>query len=177
MLPLGCAKAAEQFRHSAGKTYEDFIEDDLCAPPSSASSNRRRSEFRSRRTSIPRSRVAFPELLRIIAFRNILAHGYATIDYAALWRLVEQSCRARTNLRMLLGAADTSPDGWQRCWAEAMTAGFTNRCRRGRPRLARGAGLRRPPRPGDRLRRGGERSDPSYRDVILERRLRERSRG
>jgi uncharacterized protein with HEPN domain len=38
-------------------------------------------------------------------------HGYAAIDYDTVWRLIEDKLpEQQTNLRMLLGAGDPSPD-------------------------------------------------------------------
>ncbi len=44
-----------------------------------------------------------PDLGEIVAFRNILIHGYALIDRARVWRVVEQDLpRLRTALNELL---------------------------------------------------------------------------
>jgi uncharacterized protein with HEPN domain len=44
-----------------------------------------------------------PELKDIVAFRNILIHGYAVIDRARVWRVVEHDLpRLRTNLAEIL---------------------------------------------------------------------------
>lgn len=32
-----------------------------------------------------------PELPRIVAFRNKLSHGYATVDHSRVWRIVTES--------------------------------------------------------------------------------------
>jgi uncharacterized protein with HEPN domain len=34
--------------------------------------------------------AAIPELPRIIAFRNILIHGYATVDDALVWQVLQE---------------------------------------------------------------------------------------
>jgi uncharacterized protein with HEPN domain len=47
-----------------------------------------------------------PELPRIVAFRNILVHGYAVVDPARVWRIVIEELPAlRDRLRILLGEA------------------------------------------------------------------------
>jgi uncharacterized protein with HEPN domain len=52
-----------------------------------------------------------PDLRRIIAFRNILVHGYAAIDYDTVWRLVEDKLpELQSHLTLLLRAADPSQD-------------------------------------------------------------------
>ena len=46
---------------------------------------------------------------RIIAFRNILTHGYAAVDYDTVWRLIEDKLpELHTNLRTVLRASDPS---------------------------------------------------------------------
>lgn len=47
-----------------------------------------------------------PELPRIVAFRNVLIHGYATIDNQIVWGVVEASLPAlRATLESLLAQA------------------------------------------------------------------------
>ncbi len=38
----------------------------------------------------PALAAAIPELPRIVAFRNILIHGYATVDDRLVWGVVER---------------------------------------------------------------------------------------
>ena len=48
-----------------------------------------------------------PDLRQIIAFRNVLIHGYATIDPARVWRVVEDNLPLlRTALAALLAAPE-----------------------------------------------------------------------
>jgi len=50
-----------------------------------------------------------PDFRDIIAFRNILIHGYAVIDRARVWRVVEDDLpRLRTTLSGLLADLDRS---------------------------------------------------------------------
>ena len=45
-----------------------------------------------------------PDLREIIAFRNVLIHGYAAIDRARVWRVVEENLpKLRAVLAELLG--------------------------------------------------------------------------
>jgi uncharacterized protein with HEPN domain len=45
-----------------------------------------------------------PDLRQIIAFRNVLIHGYAVIDPARVWRVVEENLpQLRAALADLLG--------------------------------------------------------------------------
>jgi uncharacterized protein with HEPN domain len=105
-------KAAEAVRSFLrGRTYEAFVEDDLLR-----SAVERQLEIIGEALSQlakvdPQIADSVAELHRIIAFRNILVHGYAAIDYATVWRLVEDKLpELQSNLTMLLRAADTSQD-------------------------------------------------------------------
>ena len=93
------------------KTYETFIEDDLVR---SAVERQLQiiGEALSQLAKVdPQIASNVAELRRIIAFRNILVHGYAAIDYDTVWRLIEDKLpELQTNLRMLLRAADPLPD-------------------------------------------------------------------
>ncbi|GAA0238090.1 DUF86 domain-containing protein [Saccharothrix mutabilis subsp. mutabilis] len=51
--------------------------------------------------------AAVPELRRIVAFRNILIHGYATVDDALVWQvLTEKRPGLERTLRELLAERD-----------------------------------------------------------------------
>ena len=50
------------------------------------------------------------DLPRIVAFRNIPIHGYAAIDNAVMWRVVQENVPALiATLDRLLAASDGSP--------------------------------------------------------------------
>ena len=90
-----------------GKTYEAFVEDDLVR---SAVERQLQiiGEALSQLARIdPQVASNVAELRRIIAFRNILVHGYAAIDYDTVWRLIEDKLpELQVNLQALLGASD-----------------------------------------------------------------------
>lgn len=47
-----------------------------------------------------------PELRRVVVFRNILAHGYATVDDRIVWGVIEGGLPAlRRTLEVLLDEA------------------------------------------------------------------------
>ena len=104
---LKAAQAVQSFLR--GRTYEAFVEDDLLR-----SAVERQLEIigeaLSRLAKVdPQIADNVAELRRIIAFRNILVHGYAAIDYDTVWRLIEDKLpELQSNLTMLLRAADPS---------------------------------------------------------------------
>ena len=49
-----------------------------------------------------------PDLREIVAFRNVLIHGYAVIDRARVWRVVEENL---PQLRLALAALLAEPEG------------------------------------------------------------------
>jgi uncharacterized protein with HEPN domain len=52
----------------------------------------------------PETAAPVPELSRIVGFRNVLIHGYATVDDRLVWGVVEGKLPAlRSALRHLLG--------------------------------------------------------------------------
>src|SRR6516165_1902568 len=106
---LKAVEAVQSFLR--GRTYGAFVEDDLLR-----SAVERQLEIIGEALSQlakvdPQIASNISELRRIIAFRNILVHGYAAIDYDTVWRLIEDKLpELQTNLRVLLRTADSSPD-------------------------------------------------------------------
>jgi uncharacterized protein with HEPN domain len=98
-----------------GKTYEAFVEDDLVR---SAVERQLQiiGEALSQLARIdPRIASNVAELRRIIAFRNILVHGYAAINYDTVWRLIEDKLpELQVNLQALLRASDPERDQSER---------------------------------------------------------------
>ena len=106
---LKAAQAVQSFLR--GRTYEAFVEDDLLR-----SAVERQLEIIGEALSQlakvdPQIADSVAELRRIIAFRNILVHGYSAVDYDTVWRLIEDKLpELQSNLTMLLHAADPSQD-------------------------------------------------------------------
>jgi uncharacterized protein with HEPN domain len=104
---LKAAEAVQSFLR--GRTYEAFVEDDLLR-----SAVERQLEIIGEALSQlakvdPQIADNVAELRRIIAFRNILVHGYAAINYDTVWRLIQDKLpELQSNLTMLLRAADPS---------------------------------------------------------------------
>jgi uncharacterized protein with HEPN domain len=65
----------------------------------------------------PALAAAIPDLAKIIAFRNILVHGYATVDNHVVWGIVERQLAVlRSTVERLIRDIDSkgtpnSPDG------------------------------------------------------------------
>ena len=110
------AAAERVARFTAGKTFAEYEADDYFR-----SAVERQFEIigealsqLSRIDSI--TAAAIPELPRIIAFRNVLVHGYASVDNKLVWGVVERhlaplrvalekSSRERLNRRSCAGLA------------------------------------------------------------------------
>ena len=58
----------------------------------------------------PALAATIPDLPRIVAFRNVLIHGYATIDDTLVWDVARNFVpKLLANLRRLLDGPDTLP--------------------------------------------------------------------
>ena len=82
--------AAERIeRFTAGKTFIEYAADEYlqsaverqCGIVGEAMNQLRRVD--------PETAAAIPELPRVIAFRNILVHGYANVDNRLVWGVLE----------------------------------------------------------------------------------------
>jgi uncharacterized protein with HEPN domain len=101
-------RAAERVRSFIqGKAYEAFIADDLLR---SAVERQLQiiGEALSQLARVdPTTAGKLADLRRIIAFRNVLVHGYAAIDYATVWRLIEDRLpELQTSLQALLSGPE-----------------------------------------------------------------------
>lgn len=92
---------------TVGKTFDDFDREIVLR-----SAVERQFEIigeaLARLARVDSARAAqIPDLPVIVAFRNILIHGYATIDRARVWRVVEEDLpRLRATLDILLNTSD-----------------------------------------------------------------------
>lgn len=92
---------------TAGKSFEDFDSDIVLR-----SAVERQFEIIGEALSQLRrvdaaSAAAVPDIAEIIAFRNVLIHGYAMIDRARVWQVVKQDLpRLRATLAAMLDAPD-----------------------------------------------------------------------
>jgi uncharacterized protein with HEPN domain len=99
-------RAAERvMRFIAGKTFADYENDELVR-----SAVERQLEIIGEALSQLRrgdlaTAAQLAELPRVVAFRNILIHGYATVDNKLVWGVIETDLDTlRDSLQRLLGA-------------------------------------------------------------------------
>lgn len=90
-------------RFVSGKTFEDYKKDELLR----SGVERQFEIIGESLAQLSRldsdTAASIPELSRIVAFRNILIHGYATVDDQIVWGVVEGSLpRLRAALARLL---------------------------------------------------------------------------
>ena len=97
-------QAAERVaRFVAGKTFDDYLADEQLR-----SAVERQFEIIGEALSQlarldPVLAASVPDLPRIVAFRNVLIHGYATVDDRLVWGVVEGSLAGlRSRLSELL---------------------------------------------------------------------------
>ena len=93
-------------RFTAGRSYDDFLEDDM---PRSAVERQFEiigEAFTGLRRLDPALAAAVPDLPKAIAFRNVLIHGYAHINHQIVWDAVRDDLtRLQATLTQLLGTA------------------------------------------------------------------------
>ncbi len=94
-------RAAERIaRFTAGRSFEDYLADDMLRAAVERQFEVIGEAFAGLRRADPGLAGAIPDLTRIVAFRNILIHGYATVDDRLVWGVVE---RDLAGLREIIG--------------------------------------------------------------------------
>jgi len=98
--------AAERIaRFTAGRTFDDYVADDLLRSAVERQFEIIGEAFAGLRRTDPLLAERIPDLPRIIAFRNVLIHAYATVDDRLVWDVVEQELPAlRSAITKLRGA-------------------------------------------------------------------------
>lgn len=101
------SKAADSIaRFVAGKTLDQYQADDLLRSAVERQFEIIGESLAQLRKIDPATAGTIPELPRIVAFRNILIHGYATVDERLVWGVIEGSLPSlRAILRQLLDSA------------------------------------------------------------------------
>lgn len=82
--------AAERIaRFTAGRTFADYLADEMLRAAVERQFEIIGEALAACRRVDPATAAEIPDLARIIAFRNILIHGYAAVDDKLVWGVVE----------------------------------------------------------------------------------------
>lgn len=85
-------EAAEHIEtYTADLTYEKFASDALVRSAVERQFEIIGEALNQLSKVAPQLANEIPDLPRIVAFRNILIHGYATLDYQMVWRVIHES--------------------------------------------------------------------------------------
>lgn len=83
-------RAAERItRFTSGRTCGDYLGDELLRSAVERQFEIVGEAFTGLRRVDPSLAATIPDLSRIVAFRNVLIHGYATVDNRLVWGVVE----------------------------------------------------------------------------------------
>jgi uncharacterized protein with HEPN domain len=82
--------AAERIaRFTTGRELDDYLADDLLRAAVERQFEIIGEALGRLRATDPDMAANIPELARIVAFRNVLIHGYATVDDRLVWDVVQ----------------------------------------------------------------------------------------
>ncbi|MFD9699040.1 DUF86 domain-containing protein [Lentzea sp. NPDC059081] len=102
---LRAAELLEQF--SGGKSFTDYLADAMLRSAVERQFEIIGEALNNLSKVSPELADAVPDLRRIVAFRNILIHGYASVDDALVWQvLTEKRPRLEEHLRQVLAGLD-----------------------------------------------------------------------
>ncbi len=91
-------------RFTAGKSFADYSADEQLRSACERQFEIIGEALNQLARIDPGTASAIPDLPRIVAFRNVLIHGYATVDDRLVWGVIETNLgRLRTTLARLLG--------------------------------------------------------------------------
>jgi uncharacterized protein with HEPN domain len=99
--------AAERIaRFTAGRGYDDYLVDEMLRSAVERQFEIVGEALAGLRRIAPDLAAGIPDLPRVVAFRNVLIHGYATVDDRLVWGVVEGGLpRLLTLLTRLLDVA------------------------------------------------------------------------
>lgn len=107
-------RAAERIaRFTAGRSYDDYLADEMLRSAVERQFEIVGEAFAGLRRMAPDLAVGVSDLPRIVAFRNVLIHGYATVDDRLVWGVIEGNLPGLLALlsRLLGEAGDEPPSG------------------------------------------------------------------
>jgi len=106
-------RAAERIaRFTAGRSNNDYMADEMLRSAVERQFEIIGEAFAGLRRVDPDLASSIPDLPRIVAFRNVLIHSYATVDDRLVWEVVEGMLPRLLALltRLLDGAGDKAID-------------------------------------------------------------------
>lgn len=77
-------------RFTAGRTFDDDLADDMLRSAVERPFEIVGEALGALRRVAPEVAAEVPHIVRIIAFRNVLIHEYASVDHRLVWSVVEQ---------------------------------------------------------------------------------------
>jgi uncharacterized protein with HEPN domain len=100
-------RAAERMiRFTAGRSYDDYLEDDMLRSAVERQFEIIGEAFTGLRRLDPALAAQLADLPKAIAFRNVLIHDYAAINHQIVWDAIRDDLpRLRASLTQLLDAA------------------------------------------------------------------------
>jgi uncharacterized protein with HEPN domain len=106
-----CHAAKRIARFTAGRNFDDYLRDEMLRSAVERQFEIIGEAFVGLRRVDPNLAATIPDLPRIVAFRNVLIHGYATVDDRLVWSVVEGELAALLALfdRLLGEAGDGRP--------------------------------------------------------------------
>lgn len=85
-------RAAERIaRFTGGRSFEDYLPDEMLRAAVERQFEIVGEAFAGLHRVDPALAATIPDLPRIVAFRNLLIHGYASVDDRLVWGVVEGS--------------------------------------------------------------------------------------
>jgi uncharacterized protein with HEPN domain/predicted nucleotidyltransferase len=98
-------RAAERITSfAAGRTYDHYLDDDMLRAAVERQFEIIGEAFVGLRRVDPSLAAQLPDLPKVIAFRNVLIHGYATIDHQVVWDAIRDDLPPLlTALNQMLG--------------------------------------------------------------------------
>jgi uncharacterized protein with HEPN domain len=89
---LQAAGLAQQF--TSGRTFDDYLSDVMVRSAVERQLEIVGEALNQLAKGAPDVAALIPELRRVVAFRNILAHGYTSVDDALVWQLLTEKLPA-----------------------------------------------------------------------------------
>jgi uncharacterized protein with HEPN domain len=94
-------------RFTLGKTFEQYTADELLRSGVERQFEIVGEALNQLSRLDPATAASIPDLPRIVAFRNVLIHGYADVDDRVVWGVIESSLNALQDaLSQLLAQAE-----------------------------------------------------------------------